>query len=253
MNTRWLPALSVLALSGCATVHPASASQPDSLHQASLWLNHSAAVAARSLKTLDQITEVHLNRPAIAVTHVSRVSGLTDHLTLHWSGPVNLLLDGLAQKIGWRVQFTFVPHPTPDVAIWNTNAPLPVIVHQINRQMMHVATVEILPFSRTLALVRYQPKWLPEHPVLVSPPPQKIVSPGKVLTHGRVLTHGKVLTVGAHGHLYPIQTGSHGPNIPLKTALSEHWKLLLPDHPTQAELRIAHAWMQAGGILLRTK
>lgn len=259
-----LSVLIALAASGCAA-HPTMQTQePAPLTQASLWLNHSAAVAAHSLKNLDQITEVHLTNPAVRVTHVSRVSGLTDHLHLHWSGPVNRLMAQLAQHIGWRYALTIHPHPMPDVAIWNQNAPLPVIVHEINQQMVHVATLRLLPLGRTLVLEPYQAQWLPEHPVLTHKKPvyfgpmvpachpnKKTSVPATLGKQGKIMASSHLLTVGKHGSLHPLPEGPHGPNIPLQKALAHHWKLLMPWHPTSAEDQIAQQWMAAGGMLYR--
>lgn len=258
-------ALSVLAagLAGCAA-HPAPHNpQGVPLSQASLWLNHSAAVAATSLKNLDQITEVHLQNPAVSVTHVSSVSGMTDRLHLHWSGPVNRLMAQLAQRIGWRSALAIHPSPMPDVAVWNTNAPFPVIVREINQQMIHVATLRMLPLGRTLELTAYNPQWLPSHPVLQQQCQPKMIQPGGPMLpvqrtipltlhkNGTIAPSTHLLTVGKGGSLHPLPEGSHGPNIPLQTALSRHWKLLMPIHPTSAENQIAHKWMAAGGILYR--
>jgi hypothetical protein len=262
-------AFSLLAagLSGCAA-HP----QVEALHtvpltQASLWLNHSAAVAATSLQHLDQITEVHLTNPAVAVSHVSGVSGMTDRLSLHWSGPVNRLMAELAQRIGWR--YALVPlqgaNPMPDVSVWNTNAPLPVIVREINTEMVHVATLRILPLGRTLELTRYNPQWIPRHPVLKQCPPvhggpllganplpgANPMIPATVGKCGSIQPFKHILTVGKHGSLYPLPEGPHGPNIPLQTALSHHWKLVMPAYPNLPEKQIARKWMAAGGILYR--
>lgn len=253
--------LAVIAASGCA-VHPMPQEKAAPLTQASLWLNQSASVAAQSLKHLDQITQVHLANPAVHVTHVSRVSGLTDHLHLHWSGPVNRLMAQIAEHIGWRYALAIHPKPMPDVAIWNQNAPLPVIVHEINQQMIHVATLRMLPLSRTLALEPYQAQWLPEHPALkhtyFGPGPmaptghnQKTSVPATLGKQGSIKDSTHLLTVGKGGTLHPLPEGPHGPNIPLKKALSHHWKLLMPWHPTAAENQIAQKWMAAGGILYR--
>lgn len=260
-------ALSVLAagLAGCAAHPQLKAPQTVPLTQASLWLNHSAAVAATSLKHLDQITEVHLQNPAVSVTHVSGVSGMTDRLHLHWSGPVNRLMAQLAQRIGWRYALAVHPHPLPDVAIWNTNAPLPVIVQEINQQMVHVATLRILPLGRTLELTSYNPQWLPSHPVLCSKPTiqpggpmlpavSKPLSDKTVplsLHNGKIVPTTHLLTIGKGGALRPVKIGPHGPNIPLQTALTQHWKLLMPAHPTSAENAIASKWTAANGILYR--
>lgn len=269
MKTRIaLSVLTVASLTGCA-VHPVAVSAPQTipLTQASLWLNHSAAVAANNLKHLDQITEVHLQNPAVSVTHVSRVSGLTDRLHLHWSGPVNRLMAQLAQRIGWRDALVYHPYPMPDVAIWDANAPLPLIVHEINHQMVHVATLRMLPLSRTLELTRYNPNWLPEHPVLssgvtTSPVMKKSVPIVKTVPSVATMksvpvmklavekSDANLLTVGKNGTLHPLKTGPHGPVIPLKKALSHHWKLLMPAHPTMAENVIGEKWIAAGGYLM---
>lgn len=257
MKTRIALSLFAVGLSGCAA-HPQIADTQNTapLTQASLWLNHSAQVAATSLKNLDQITEVHLQNPAVRVTHVSSVSGLTDHLRLHWSGPVNRLMAQLAQHIGWRYALAIHPSPMPDVAIWDTNAPLPVIVQAINQQMIHVATLRLLPLSRTLALESYQSQWLPSHPVLKqtvqSFPSKPLEKSDFTLGKGGSIEISKhLLTVGKGGSLHPLPEGPQGPNIPLQTALSHHWKLLMPAHPNLPEKRIAQKWMAAGGILYR--
>lgn len=254
-------ALSVLAagLAGCAAHPQVQAPHTVPLNQVSLWLNHSAAVAATSLKHLDQITEVHLQNPAVAVTHVSSVSGMTDRLHLHWSGPVNRLMAQLAQRIGWRYALAIHPTPMPDVAVWNTNAPLSIIVQEINQQMVHVATLRILPLGRTLELTAYNPQWLPQHPVLkprFAYPPMAVQPGGPMLPatvgpHGTVVPSAHLLTVGKGGSLHPLPTGPHGPNIPLQTALSHHWKLVMPAHPNLPEKQIAQKWISAGGILYR--
>lgn len=267
MKSRTVVSLLALGLTGCA-VHPhvSSPAHPDYLAEASLWLDHSAQSAAHSLRHLDEITAVHLKNPAVAVTHVSTVSGMTDHLQVHWSGPVNRLMKVLAQRIGWRATFTIHPSPMPDVAIWNTGAPLPVIVRQINAQMRHVATLRILPLGRTLELTHYDAQWLPEHPVLC---PQPTIQPGGpmlpavasnslsdktillTLHGGKITPTTHLLTIGKGGSLHPLKVGPHGPNIPLQTALTQHWKLLMPAHPTPAENAIASKWTAAGGILYR--
>ncbi|MGK9450242.1 DotD/TraH family lipoprotein [Acidithiobacillus caldus] len=251
-------ALSVLAagLTGCAAHPHVQTPQTVPLTQASLWLDHSASVAAKSLKHLDQITEVHLSNPAVSVTQVSGVSGMTDRLHLRWSGPVNRLMVQLAQKIGWRYAIVTHPYPMPDVAVWNTNAPLPVIVREVNRQMVHVATLRILPLGRTLELTAYSPRWLPEHPVLKECPPPTIQPGGPMLpatvgSRGTVVSSAHLLTVGKNGTLHPLPEGPNGPNIPLVTALSHHWKLVMPAHPNVPETQIAQKWMAAGGILYR--
>lgn len=256
-------AFSVLALglSGCAAHPQVSAPQTVPLTQASAWLNQSAQTAAESLKHLDQITEVHLQNPAVAVTHVSKVSGMTDRLQLHWSGPVNRLMAELAQRIGWRSALAIHPqplqgaNPMPDVAVWNTNAPLPVIVREINQQMVHVATLRILPLGRTLELTSYNPQWLPSHPVLKQCPPMMQpggpMIPATVGKNGLLRSPHHLLTVGKGGSLHPLPEGPHGPEIPLQTALSHHWKLVMPIHPNHAEDQIARKWMAAGGILYR--
>ena len=259
MKTRIALSLLAAGLSGCAAHPLTEAPHTVPLTQASLWLNHSAAVAATSLKHLDQITEVHLQNPAVSVTHVSGVSGMTDRLHLHWSGPVNRLMAQLAQRIGWRYALAVHPHPLqganpmPDVAVWNTNAPLPVIVREINQQMVHVATLRILPLGRTLELTPYNPQWLPSHPVLKQCPPmmQPSAVPYTVGPHGSVVPPTHLLTVGKGGSLHHLPEGPHGPNIPLQTALSHHWKLVMPAHPNLPEKQIARKWMAAGGVLYR--
>lgn len=246
--------LLAMGLAGCAAHPQVAAPHAIPLTQASLWLNHSAAVASTSLKHLDQITEVHLKNPAVAVSHVSTVSGVTDKLTLHWSGPVNLLMAKLAQHIGWRSAFAIHPQPMPDVALWDTNTSLPAIVHQINRQMQNVATLRILPLSRTLELIPYEAQWLPQHPVLPSnrvmqnPPAHFISVPLAPLPTATV---GPILTVGKNGTLHPLEESAHGPHIPLQKALNQHWKLVMPKHPNSAENQIAQKWMAAGGVLYR--
>ncbi|MHB1266058.1 MAG: DotD/TraH family lipoprotein [Acidithiobacillus ferriphilus] len=259
MKTRIALSLLAAGLSGCAAHPHVEALHTVPLTQASLWLNHSAAVAATSLQHLDQITEVHLTNPAVAVSHVSGVSGMTDRLSLHWSGPVNRLMAQLAQRIGWRYALAIHPTPMPDVAVWNTNAPLPVIVREINTQMVHVATLRILPLGRTLELTRYNPQWIPQHPVLKFCPPlaghnpvvKPFVQPATVGKGGSIRPFKHILTVGKHGSLYPLPEGPHGPNIPLQTALSHHWKLVMPAYPNLPEKQIARKWMAAGGILYR--
>lgn len=268
MKARIAFSLLAAGLSGCATQpHVHATPQAAPLNQASLWLNRSAAEAAQALKNLDQITKVHLSSPAVAVSHVSGVSGMTDHLSLHWSGPVNVLIEKLAQRIGWRYAFAVHPNPMPDVAIWNTNAPLPVIVHEINAQMVHVATLRILPIGRTLELDRYQPQWMPQHPVLNVQPGGPILpaAPQKPLNQKPLNLKpmnqkpldqkpmsqkplNGILTVGKHGALRPLDGGHY---IPLKRALAHHWKLVMPAHPNAAEKEIARKWMAAGGILYR--
>lgn len=254
-------------MSGCATPPKPSTKNvvTGPIEQASVWLNESAATASMSLRHLDQITEVHLKNPDVQVTHVSSVSGLTDHLRLHWSGPVNRLMAVLAQHIGWRDAFGIDPHPMPDVAIWDQNAPLPVIIHQINKQMIGVATLRMLPLDRTLALEPYQKSWLPTHPVImpyhssdIAPAisrttPTHMVSPPLMrLNHaGKMEPMERLFTIGKGGSIHPLKQGAHGPNIPLKEALKYHWKLLMPWHPTPSENAIANKWMDAGGILYR--
>jgi len=268
MKVRIALSLVAVGLSGCAAHPHVQAPQSVPLTQANSWLDRSAAVAAASLKHLDQITEVHLSSPAVAVSHVSGVSGMTDRLSLHWSGPVNRLLAQLAQRIGWRYALAVHPSPMPDVAVWNTNAPLPVIVREINAQMVHVATLRILTLDRTLELTRYDPNWMPEHLALpplaqpvASPAAKPVVQPGgpmlpatvplSVGPHGQVVPSHRLLTVGKGGSLRPLPEGPKGPNIPLQTALSHHWKLVMPYHPNAAEKAIARKWMAAGGILYR--
>ena len=261
MKTRIALSLLAAGLSGCAAHPLTEAPHTVPLTQASLWLNHSAAVAATSLKHLDQITEVHLQNPAVSITHVSGVSGMTDRLHLHWSGPVNRLMAQLAQRIGWRYALSVHPYPMPDVAVWDTNAPLPVIVREINTQMVHVATLRILPLGRTLELTRYHPQWLPRHPVLKQCPPAlqpdgplqgaNPIIPATVGKGGSIRPFKHILTVGKHGSLHPLPEGPHGPNIPLQTALSHHWKLVMPTHPNLPEKQIAQKWMAAGGVLYR--
>jgi len=195
------------------------------------------------------------------------VSGMTDRLHLHWSGPVNRLMAQLAQRIGWRYALAIHPRPMPDVAVWNTNAPLPVIVHEINQQMEHVATLRILPLGRTLELTPYNPQWLPRHPALKQCPPvfqrggpsqgaapsqgANPIIPATVGKGGSIRPFKHILTVGKGGSLHPLPEGPHVPNIPLQTALSHHWKLVMPAHPNLPEKQIAQKWMAAGGVLYR--
>ena len=257
-------------LAGCA-MHPQSLSSKNPvlpMNQADIWLNHSASASAAALRHLDSITEVHLANPAVQVSHVSRVSGLTDRLTVHWSGPVNRLMARLAARIGWRD--IVAVHARPDVAIWNLNAPLPEILHELNRQMIGVATLRLLPLSRTLALEPYDPQWLPSHPILSATPlsvspmegttlpgatPPGATPPGATLlsmNKSGALHPVTMWTVGNGGAVIPLRTGPKGPVIPLAQALRQHWQLWAPPQANTAEQRILKAWMNAGGVLYRS-
>ena len=78
------------------------------------------------------------------------------------------------------------------------------------------------------------------------------VHPQSVSWKSRQVTPQTVVLTLQNGHVAPMPMLPKGTNIPLQTALTHHWKLVLPQHPTAAETAVANEWRKAGGLLFRS-
>ena len=256
-------------LSGCAqhpVLHPTPAPMPSVLLR-------SSQVAARAQERVSQVLFVQ-SHPAVIAVAPSHALAVDDRFNFHWEGPLSSVGQNLAMAMGWN--FTEQgPRPAvmPQIYVDQHNVDVRWMVEAINKQAMPTAMLKAEPGHRSIVLSvptpaevqackntgkcttpkQYSVPMKPSKPLpngqVTHPLP---AHPHSVSWESRQVTPQTVVLTLQNGHVAPMPMFPKGPNIPLQTALTHHWKLVLPAHPTAAENTVADAWRKAGGFLFRS-
>lgn len=259
-------------LSGCAP-HPVLHQTPAAPMPSVLL--RSSQIAARAQKQVSQVLFVQ-SHPAVIAVAPSHALAVDDRFNFHWEGPLSSVGQNLAMAMGWN--FTEQgPRPAvmPQIYVDQHNVDVRWMVEAINKQAMPTAMLKAEPGHRSIVLTVPTPAevqaWektgsCTEHHPLRSVPMKKLpkplpngqvthplpVHPQSVSWKSRQVTPQTVVLTLQNGHVAPMPMLPKGTNIPLQTALTHHWKLVLPQHPTAAETAVANEWRKAGGLLFRS-
>ena len=253
-----------VVLSGCAPqLHRP---QPIPTAMPSVLLR-SSYLAAEAQRRVAEVLYVQ-SHPAVIAVAPSHALAMDDRFSFHWEGPLSSVGLNLATAMGWSFEQR-CPSPAilPQVYVDQHDVQLPAMLAAINRQAMPTAMLVAHPDQRTIVLQTPTPAQVtawerdkhcaapdtrpgtqrnrPKPPAATTPVPHGARWQPKTVNAQTV-----VFTL-RNGHVRPLPMSPKGPNIPLQTALSDHWKLVIPAHPTAAEKAIAKQWRKAGGLLLR--
>jgi hypothetical protein len=250
---------SIAVLSGCAP----QTEKPEPVATAlPTVLLRSSHMAAKAQQRVSEVLYVQ-SHPAVIAVAPSHALAVDDRFNFHWEGSLRAVGENLATAMGWNfVQHGPQPSVMPQIYVDQHNADVRWMIQAINKQAMPTAMLQVNQDQRSIILTVPNKAEISawEHPkakcAKKNSVPTKAVK--KVITtshapvwEAKAMGPQTVALTLKNGHLSPIKMFPQGHNIPLQAALTQHWKLVIPAHPTVQEKAIAEQWRKAGGLLLR--
>ncbi len=163
--------VAVLALAGCSdskrvvdlhlkyiTADSAPLNSEDRNAQAQVAdASSSVSGSLQELSAIDMANTPQAKRKNIGHPFNPSVTGMTQHASIDWNGPVLPILNKLASASGYRVRVLGVAPPIPVLVLVNAqNQPIADILRNVMYQVHNKAAITVYPKSHVIELRYYK-------------------------------------------------------------------------------------------------